>query len=176
MAWFGRRRNEPGGDEAGGDEAGDDGAPRTGGPPAALAGDDLQPIVAAIGPEERARISAAVEAVVAEGVDVDDVASIGAGLDRAYLAWRDAPEEERPDHAAVVERYALAIGEHLDRQTDLDWQVVTDVFGTDLALTEGFKGTFVVVPHNLVAGRWMRGETGWVPGVVGHLVRRRNRR
>jgi hypothetical protein len=32
------------------------------------------------------------------------------------------------------------------------------------------------VPHNLVAGRWMRGETGWVPGVVGHMVRRRNRR
>ena len=81
-----------------------------------------------------------------------------------------------PDHAAVVECYALAIGEHLHRHTDLDWQLVTDVFGTDLSLTEGFKGSFVVVPHNLVAGRWMRGETGWVPAVVGHLVRRRNRR
>ena len=49
--------------------------------------------------------------------------------------------------------------------------MVTDVFGTDLSLTEGFKGSFVVVPHNLVAGRWMRGETGWIPAVVGHIVR-----
>jgi hypothetical protein len=28
-----------------------------------------------------------------------------------------------------------------------------------------------VVPANLVAARWMNGETGWLPGVVGHLVR-----
>ncbi|HET8766639.1 MAG TPA: DUF3806 domain-containing protein, partial [Pedococcus sp.] len=107
---------------------------------------------------------------------VDDLDSLSAGLDAAYRSWEQSPEGARPDHAAVVERYALGIGEHLERHTDLDWQVVTDVFGTDLALTEGFKGTFVVVPHNLVAGRWMRGETGWVPGVVGHMVRRRNRR
>ena len=29
---------------------------------------------------------------------------------------------------------------------------------------------------NLVAGRWMRGETGWVPPVIGHIERRRTRR
>ena len=167
MAWFGRKRDDASAQEQ--DQTGED--------PVLL--DDeasLQTVVARIGADEQARISAAVAAVEAEGVDVDDVLSIGAGLDRAYQAWRTGPEQERPDHAVVVERYALAIGEHLHRHTDLDWQVVTDVFGTDLALTEGFKGSFVVVPHNLVAGRWMRGETGWVPGVVGHLVRRRTRR
>jgi hypothetical protein len=166
MAWFGRKRDDASAEEQ---EPGED---------SALLDDaaGLQPVVARIGADEQARISAAVAAVEAEGVDVDDVESIGAGLDRAYLAWRTGPEHQRPDHAVVVERYALAIGEHLHRHTDLDWQVVTDVFGTDLALTEGFKGSFVVVPHNLVAGRWMRGETGWVPAVVGHLVRRRTRR
>jgi hypothetical protein len=111
-----------------------------------------------------------------DGVDVDDLHSLSAGLDRAYAAWAAADEDDRPDHAAIVERYAIGIGAHLDRHTDLDWQVVTDVFGTDLSLTEGFKGSFVVVPHNLVAGRWMRGETGWIPAVVGHIVRRRTRR
>src|SRR5688572_6637389 len=148
MAWFGRQREDAPADE-----------PQPAAETEGLLGDDLQPVVARIGPEEQARIVAAVAAVEAEGVDIDDVESIGAGLDRAYLAWSASPEQERPDHAAVVERYALAIGEHLERHTDLDWQVVTDVFGTDLSLTEGFKGSFVVVPHNLVAGRWMRGET-----------------
>jgi hypothetical protein len=136
----------------------------------------LQPVVDAVPPQDRARIDEAVTALQADGVDLDDVESIGAALDAAYQAWESAPLGSRPDHAAVVERFAIAIGAHLDRHTDLDWQLVTDVFGTDLALTEGFKGRFVVVPHNLVAGRWMRGETGWVPAVVGHLVRRRTRR
>jgi hypothetical protein len=139
-------------------------------------GASLQPVVDAVPPQDRARIDDAVAVLQADGVDLDDVESIGAALDAAYRAWESAPLGSRPDHAAIVERFAMAIGAHLDRHTDLDWQVVTDVFGTDLALTEGFKGTFVVVPHNLVAGRWMRGETGWVPAVVGHLVRRRTRR
>jgi len=169
MAWFGRRRDDdatPVPDEPALTQVGDG---------LVSDGESLRPVVAPVGEPERSRISAAVEALAAEGVDVDDLGSLGAGLDAAYEEWVSAPEDARPDHAAVVERYALGIGEHLDRHTDLDWQVVTDVFGTDLALTEGFKGTFVVVPHNLVAGRWMRGETGWVPAVVGHMVRRRNR-
>jgi hypothetical protein len=149
------------------------------GPAAALAGDTddeaaLRPVAVPVGEEDRARIAAALAALAAEGVDVDDLTSLGAGYDTAYTAWESAPEKARPDHAAIVERYALGVGEHLARHTDLDWEVVTDVFGTDLAVAGG--GTFVVVPGNLVAARWMRGETGWLPGVVGHLVQRRSRR
>lgn len=173
MAWFGRRRGSQPAPEpresrqrdlaGAGESLVSDGAA-------------LQPVVDAVPPQDRARIDEAVAALQADGVDLDDLESIGAALDAAYRSWESAPLGARPDHAAIVERFALAIGTHLDRHTDLDWQVVTDVFGTDLALTEGFKGTFVVVPHNLVAGRWMRGETRWVPAVVGHLVRRRTRR
>ena len=121
-------------------------------------------------------VAGVVELVVVDVVD--DLTSLGAGYDAAYRGWKDAAESDSAadDHAAIVERYAVGIGEHLDRHTDLDWQVVTDVFGTDLALTEGMRGAFVVVPHNLVAGRWMRGETGWIPAVVGHMVARRTRR
>jgi Domain of unknown function (DUF3806) len=176
VAWFGRRREdevdveadvaveaEAEGEATQAGELLDDGT-------------SLRPIVAPIGEVERARISAALDAIAAEGVEVDDLGSISTGLDAAYRAWAGGEEGARPDHAAIVERYALAVGEHLHRHTDLDWQVVTDIFGTDLSLTEGFKGSFVVVPHNLVAGRWMRGETGWVPRVIGHIVTRRNDR
>ena len=168
MAWFGRGKDtEPEPVEelelaSAGDQLVDD-------------GESLRPIVKGLGPDEKARIESALEALQAEGVDVDDLDSLGKGLDAAYTAWAAADEAGRPDHAAIVERYAIGIGTHLDHATDLDWQVVTDVFGTDLSLTEGFKGSFVVVPHNLVAGRWMRGETGWIPAVVGHIVRRRTR-
>src|SRR5689334_12954724 len=136
MAWFGRRRDD---DDA---VAEPEVAERT----LPSAGDtldpnaSLRPLVDPLGDVERGRITAALEALAAEGVDVDDLDSLGAGLDRAYAAWSAAPEDDRPDHAAIVERYAVGIGEYLDRNTDLDWQVVTDVFGTDLALTEGYKG------------------------------------
>ena len=129
----------------------------------------LKPEGRRITAEERAGIDAALAALETEGVDVDDLASIGAGLDRALAAWVASQGE---DHDEIVDRYAVAVGEHLHRHTDLAWEVVTDVFGTDLAVA---AGDFVVVPSNLVAVRWMRRETGWVPGVVGHLVRVRAR-
>ena len=173
MAWFGRRRDdadaevpEPEAPERRLPDAGDTLDP----------GASLRPLVDPLGDGERGRIAAALESLAVEGVDVDDLDSLSAALDGAYGAWSAAPEDDRPDHAAIVERFAVGIGAHIERHTDLDWQVVTDVFGTDLSLTEGFKGSFVVVPHNLVAGRWMRGETGWIPAVVGHIVRRRTRR
>jgi hypothetical protein len=127
------------------------------------------PVTRKVGDEERDRVAAGLAAVQEEGVDVDDLASIGAGFDRALTSWMS---DRSGDHDAIVERYAIAVGEHLHRHTDLAWEVVTDVFGTDLAVA---AGDFVVVPSNLVAVRWMRRETGWIPSVVGHLVTLRTR-
>ncbi|KRF47307.1 hypothetical protein ASH01_21735 [Terrabacter sp. Soil811] len=127
-----------------------------------------RPVAVPLGDEERDRIASALEHAAAEGVDVDDLASIGAHYDTAYRRWADeGGSGEGPD--VVVETYAVAIGEHLARHSARDWAVVTDVFGTDLGLVAARADT-VVVPHNLVGARWMRGETGWVPGVVSHLV------
>jgi hypothetical protein len=132
-----------------------------------------RPVAVPLGDEERDRIASALEHAAAEGVDVDDLASIGAHYDTAYRRWADeGGSGEGPD--VVVETYAVAIGEHLARHSARDWAVVTDVFGTDLGLVAARADT-VVVPHNLVGARWMRGETGWVPGVVSHLVRIRPR-
>ena len=179
MAWFGRKgRDADQEPEAESGSWGDDSGPGDSGSHLVAGEDRLQPVVEPLGGDEQRRITEGLAALEADGVDVDDLDSIGAGLDAAYQAWKAAERADSAadDHAAIVERYAIGIGEYLYRNTDLDWQVVTDVFGTDLALTEGFRGAFVVVPHNLVAGRWMRGETGWVPRVVGHMVQRRTRR
>jgi len=142
-----------------GDAAGDD----------ALASDFTgRPVTAPLGDEERARIASALERAAAEGVDVDDLGSIGSHYDAAYHRWaQEGSGGDGPD--VIVETYGVAIGEHLARHSGREWAVVTDVFGTDLGLVAAQVDT-VVVPHNLVGARWMRGETGWVPRVVSHLV------
>jgi hypothetical protein len=126
-----------------------------------------------LGDEERARIAAGLERAAALGVDVDDLDSIGSHFDEQFRAVHADPAAGGGSDV-VVDTFAIAIGEHLTRHSARDWAVVTDVFGTDLGLVAARADT-VVVPHNLVGARWMRGETGWIPGVVSHLVRLRPR-
>lgn len=130
----------------------------------------LRPRERGLGERERSRIADGLAALAQDGVEVSDLRSLGAAYDRAYAEWSGTARRNRPDHDVIVDRFAIGIGEHLARTTDLRWRIVTDVFGTDLALADQKDGDFVVVPGNLVASRWMRGETGWIPGVVGHLV------
>src|SRR6478735_7320515 len=69
-----------------------------------------RPIARPLDDAERARIAAAVEAARAEGVDIDDLESIGSHYDEAFFRASDDPGAVSPD--AVVETYAIAIGEH----------------------------------------------------------------
>jgi hypothetical protein len=131
-------------------------------------------LVDPVGADDRHRIEVALAELEAAGVDVDDLASLGAGLDSALTDWEAQPEP-RVGHETVIARFALGIGEHLHRHTDLRWGMVTDAFGTDLGVAGTGRGDFIVIPGNLVAVRWLRREQGWVPGVVGHLVRLRSR-
>lgn len=130
----------------------------------------LRPAIERLGVEEQQRLATGRAAVEKAGLDVTDLEALGAAFDATLTSWRGARKGDREDERDIVERFAIAIGEHLHRTTDLSWSRVTDAFGTDLAVAGG-KDDFVVVPGNLVAARWMNGETGWVPGVVGHLVR-----
>ena len=104
MAWFGRRNRD---DEAAPEPQVEERnaarrrrQPRPERP-------SLRPFVDPLGDDERGRIAAALEGLAADGVDVGDLASIGAGLYWAYAAWAAADEDDRPDHAAIVERYAV---------------------------------------------------------------------
>ena len=130
----------------------------------------LRPLIERPGDEEWARLGRGRAALEKADLDPNDLEALGAAYDHALTAWQAAGKGEREDEREIVERFAIGIGEHLHRSTDLTWSRVTDAFGTDLAVAGG-KDDFVVVPSNLVAARWMNAETGWIPGVVGHLVR-----
>lgn len=164
MAWF-SRKDRPSEERDAAPDAAD----------ASSAEPVLRPVIERLGVEEQQRLAAGRAALDKAGIDVGDLAALGAAYDAALAAWQTARKGEREDERALVERFAIGIGEHLHRQTDLSWSRVTDAFGTDLAVAGG-KDEFVVVPGNLVAARWMNAEAGWVPGVVGHLVRVRAER
>ncbi|HEY7719530.1 MAG TPA: hypothetical protein VH915_12255 [Pedococcus sp.] len=169
MGWFRRKGAGDQGDDGGRDAGA--GAPGAMEPVAEV---PERAVVEPVSAEDRQRIEVALAELAAAGVDVDDLDSIGAGLDAAFAAWEAQPEP-REGHDTVIARFALGLGEHLHRHTDLRWGIVTDAFGTDLGVAGTGRGDFVVVPGNLIAVRWLRRETGWVPGVVGHIVRMRSR-
>ena len=119
-----------------------------------------------IGEAERARIDAALARMSEAGWDVDDLQSIATAYDQAFGAETAAS----PGRDDVVEVVGIAIGEHLVRHGRMDWRVVTDAFGTDLGVVAR-RRPVSVIPTTIVATRWINGERGWIPGVVGHLVR-----
>ena len=139
--------------------------------PAVELPEDGRPVSAALSEAERSRIARALDALAARGIDVDNLAAIGTAYDLAFAENRGGDGTRA---AELVELFGIAIGEHLVRHSTRSWAVVTDVFGTDLGLMDA-RGDTVIVPHNLVSARWMREETGWIPGVVGHLVTLRPR-
>ncbi|HKX69153.1 MAG TPA: DUF3806 domain-containing protein [Intrasporangium sp.] len=166
MGLFSRRSREK--------RTGADGAPPEAaageGPPVELP-EDGRPVSAPLSEAERSRIARGLAALAQRGIDVDDLGAVGAAYDLAFAEHRGGAGQSA---AEVVELFGIAIGEHLVRHSTRSWAVVTDVFGTDLGLRDA-RGETVIVPHNLVSARWMREETGWIPGVVGHLVTLRPR-
>lgn len=87
-------------------------------------------------------------------------------------AQREPPAAAEPlDEEQAAKQLSAPLGQAEQDRIRAAVQQLQDG-GVDL---DGPRGGFMVVPGNLVAGRWMRGETGWVPPVVGHLVRCRER-
>ena len=128
----------------------------------------------ALSEEQRAALDTDLAALRAADVDVTDLPALGSALDAAMAAWYAVKERDREDYAAVTHRWGVALGAFLESATDLRWGMVTDVYGTDLGLM-GSEDDMVIVPQNLVSARWLNHQTGWVPGVLGHIVRLRTR-
>lgn len=114
---------------------------------------------APLGEAERARIETSLAELEAAGVDVDDLAALGAAFDAAV---------DRDD-SSVLPVLAVGVGEHLHRHAELHWAVVTDSFGRDLGL-QGHRRDMHVVPDSLLSARWMRRERGWLERTVRHLI------
>ena len=115
-------------------------------------------------PDEEQALAAARAGYAEHGIDPADLETVVAAYDRA-LARHDGE-----DASGVVDLLGTAIGDHLVATAGYRWVVSTDPFGTDLAVEPPRRG-IPVVTRMLVAVRWMARETGWIPGVVGHLAR-----
>ena len=114
--------------------------------------------------EEEQALEAARAGYAEHDIDPVDLETVVAAYDRA-LEQHDAE-----DASAVVDLLGTAIGDHLVATAGYRWVVSTDPFGTDLAVEPPRRG-IPVVTRMLVAVRWMARETGWIPGVIGHLAR-----
>jgi hypothetical protein len=81
----------------------------------------LRPLIERPGDDEWARLSRGRAALEKAGLDPSDLEALGAAYDTALTTWQAARKGEREDEREIVERFAIGIGEHLHRSTDLSW-------------------------------------------------------
>jgi hypothetical protein len=153
MAWFRRRRRSEG----------------NGGP-----GNEPVPgqVTASVGPvndAEQRWIDDQLKRLRTSGVDLADPVQLGAYYDRLLGHWLEAGAG-RPDPNPDINLIGIALGEHLRHRTGLQWAVVTDAEGAEIALY-GQPGDILIYPTNAVAKRWVAHQAGFLPGFADEVVR-----
>ena len=139
-------------------------------------------------PEAVAGAALADVAAATEGGDLQirgwyDVAGLRADAD--LMVWWHAPTSEtlqdayekyldqvlatepdqREDPTPTLTAIGMALGEHLRRNSDADWRIVTDDQGRDLALASPDESS-ILFPVDPVAGHWAVQQREWVSGFV----------
>ena len=80
----------------------------------------------------------------------------------SWLAeWLEQPESEREDPNPYINAIGMAFGQRLVDELGLEWAVVSDERGVEIAV-HGQPGDILVFPPNLVAKRFETGETGFL--------------
>ena len=87
-------------------------------------------------------------------------------LDELWEQTRGTEPSEQNDRVNVV---GLALGQHLVDRFGLEWAVVSDEQGTDIAVRG--PSDFTVFPTNFVAKRYETGETYFIEPFVGEVER-----
>lgn len=129
------------------------------------------PAITELNDAERAWIAESLASLREAGIADGDIVALGAAYDHALGGWLAMPLEERPDPNDVVNRFGIGFGEHLRHHTGLAWVIASDEYGTELAL-HGQPGDVLLHPANLVAKRWVAGETGVLPALAAGLIER----
>lgn len=106
----------------------------------------------------------------AAGVDVDDLESIGKSYDDYVDEMLLTPADERPDPTPTLTMIAMAMGEYLQRNSSLQWRVVEDAQGTDLALSSA-DDLGVLYPIDPVAQAWEQRQRSWIPVFAHELLK-----
>jgi hypothetical protein len=81
--------------------------------------------------------------------------------DRVIRWWHEQPAGARPDPNMIVGSCGVALGDAIGPALGLEWKIVTDAFGTDLALW-GAANQVVLSPTHSVAKRFAESRNGCV--------------
>lgn len=128
---------------------------------------DIQ--IAPVGAQERRALDGWLDQAAQQGIDIDDVSSIGGAYDAYVERMVDTAPEDREDPTPFCTMVGMAMGEHLVRRTPLEWRVVTDHEGTDLAVATPAEDA-ILFPVDPVASAWEVAEVGWMDEWVANLL------
>lgn len=107
---------------------------------------------------------------VAAFCDGDESFSLS-NLDRAFAAFLAINETDNKVVKGAINCIGITFGQLLVDRGALNWVIVADEHGTDLAV-HGLpgKGDFLVFPANFVAKRWERRETNFLEALFPQMV------
>jgi len=74
-------------------------------------------------------------------------------LGTIFASWAQLPADRQGDPNVVVNALGLAFGQHLVNAADLQWVVVSDAQGTEIAV-HGQPGDILILPTNATAKRF----------------------
>lgn len=103
------------------------------------------------------------------GIDLDDAETIQDAYERYFDRVLDTPEDDRPDPTQTLTTIAMALGEHLRRNSPADWRIVTDDQGRDLALTSPGQQS-ILFPIDPIAASWEQQQRLWLTDFVDAAV------
>jgi hypothetical protein len=99
-----------------------------------------------------------VQALISESGTAKTGSLDPAALDEVYAAWHGQHNREAEDPNPMINAFGLAFGQYLVDNLNLEWAMVSDDQGTEIAV-HGQPGDILVFPPNLVAKRYVKGET-----------------
>jgi hypothetical protein len=87
-------------------------------------------------------------------------------LDTAWASWLVDHVRGEEDPNPYINAFGVAFGDHLLRRLGLEWKIVEDKHGTEMAVW-GHEGDVLVFPLNLVGKRYVDGTTTFFADVAG---------
>ena len=115
-------------------------------------------------------VAAARRYVEDAGLPVDVQLLDPAALDAAWVFWLQAWPADEEDPNPVINALGMALGQYLVDRLGLDWKLVEDEYGTEVAV-HGQPGDVLVFPPNLVAKRLESRTVGFFVPVAGQIER-----
>jgi len=92
-------------------------------------------------------------------------------LDAAWAAWFGGQDRGTDDPNTYINAFGIALGQYLVDRLGLEWRVVQDEAGTEMAVW-GKVGDVLVFPPNLVGKRYVAGTTQFFASVAAQIEER----